>query len=212
MYEDETRFLEQNICNLGYARYDSSNELGIPDMLPCHIDNLKDIPIQGFNFALTDKNPAGKGVHFFIHDYQFERIWQRPIRYTEVLSKFAFCLSPGFSVYGDMPKILKVYNTYRNRWCGRLWQDFGINVIPTVVWTYEEDLEYCLLGVPKHSTIAISTMGWGRWDGYKELYKAWDNILDKLEPETILLYGKDLSANLSGNIIYKKYITSKVAI
>ena len=103
MYEEETRFLEQNICNLGYAQYESSNEWGIPDLLPCHIDNLKDIPIQGFNFALTDKHPEGKGVHFFIHDYQFERIWQRPVRYTEFLKKFSFCLTPTFSTYLDMP-------------------------------------------------------------------------------------------------------------
>ena len=212
MYEEETRFAEQNICNLAYGKYDSNNEYNIPDMLECHIDNLKDIPIQGFNFALTDKHPEGKGVHFFIHDYQFERIWQRPIRYAEVLKKFEFCLTPTFSLYGDMPKALKIYNVYRNRWCGRFWQDFGIRAIPALVWTYQEDLDYCLLGIPKHSTIAISTMGWGRWDGYKELYRAWDRIIDTLEPETILLYGKDLSANLPGNIVYKQYITSKVAL
>ncbi len=45
MYEDETRFLEQNICNLGYAQYDSDNKWGIPTMLSVSIDNLKDIPL-----------------------------------------------------------------------------------------------------------------------------------------------------------------------
>ena len=48
--------------------------------------------------------------------------------------------------------------------------------------------------------------------GYKGLYSVWDRMLELTEPDTILLYGKDLSANLSGNIVYKKYITSRVAI
>ena len=212
MYEEETRFLEQNICNLGYAQYESSNEWGIPDLLPCHIDNLKDIPIQGFNFALTDKHPEGKGVHFFIHDYQFERIWQRPIRYTDFLRKFSFCLTPTFSTYLDMPYALNVYNVYRNRWCGRFWQDFGIQVIPAITFGSFENIDVYCAGIPKHSTIAISTMGEGRWAGYKGLYSIWDRVLELTEPDVILLYGKDLSANLSGNIVYKKYITSRVAI
>ena len=213
MYEDETRFLEQNICNLGYAQYDSDNRWGIPTMLPVGIDNLKDIPLQGFNFALTDKSPAGKGVHFFIHDYQFERIWQRPIRYSEVLKKFSFCLTPTFSTYIDMPYALQVYNIYRNRWCGRFWQEMGLKVIPAITFgSFEKDLDMYCAGIPKHSTIAISTMGEGRWANYKGLYSIWDKILELLEPDTILLYGKDLSANLAGNIVYKRYVTSKVAL
>lgn len=212
MYEDETRFLEQNICNLAYGQYESSNEWGIPDMLPCHIDNLKDIPLQGFNFALTDKNPASKGVHFFLHDYQFERVWQRPQRYADFLRKFEFCLSPDFSPYIDMPFALKLYNVYRNRWCGRFWQEQGIKVIPTFTVGDINDITMYCAGIPKHSTIAVSTMGEGRWAGYKGLYSIWDKMLDILEPEVILLYGKDLSSKLKGNIIHKRYVTQKIAL
>ena len=111
-----------------------------------------------------------------------------------------------------MPKALKIYNIYRNRWCGRFWQDNGVNVIPTVTWSDEDSLEYCLDGIPKHSTIAISTMGEGRWGKWKSLKSYWNYVIDTLEPKTILLYGKDLSNDLSGNIIHKKLISSKVAI
>ena len=57
-----TRFLEQNILNLAYAQFDSDNEYGIPNMLPTQVNNLKDIPLQGFNFALKTKNPESIGV------------------------------------------------------------------------------------------------------------------------------------------------------
>lgn len=210
-----TRFMEQNIENLAYADYGpQKNEYDIPEMLPVKIHDLDDIPLQGFNFAMKTKHPERIGCHFFLHDYVFERVWNYPDRYVDVLKKFAFVLSPDFSPYADMPKALKIYNVYRNRWCGRYWQDNGISVIPTVTWSDDASLEYCLCGVPKHSTIAISTMGEGRWAEWKSLRKNWDYVMETLQPETVLLYGKDLTNeyDLKGNIIFKKLISSKVAV
>lgn len=210
--KQQTRILEQNIHNLVYGRFEITNEYGFPNMYPVHVDNLKDIPLQGFNYALKEKQPENIGVHFFLHDYQFERVWKYPDRYTECLSKFAFVLSPDFSPYADTPKALKVFNVYRKMWCGRYWQEHGIKVIPTITWGNDEDLEWCLEGVPKHSTIAISTMGEGRWANFKALKSNWHRILNRLEPEIILLYGKDLSNELEGNILFKRLINSKVAV
>ena len=210
--KSQTRILEQNIHNLVYARFDGCGEYDLPNMYPVHIDNLQDIPLQGFNYALKEQHPENIGVHFFLHDYQFERVWKYPDRYTECLSKFAFVLSPDFSPYADIPKSLKIFNIYRKMWCGRYWQEHGMKVIPTITWGNDEDLEWCLDGVPKHSAIAISTMGEGRWGNFKALKANWQRILNKLEPETILLYGKDLSNELEGKIVFKKLINSKVAI
>lgn len=210
--KNQTRILEQNIHNLVYGMFEGVGEYDFPEMYPIQIDNLKDIPLQGFNYALKETHPENIGVHFFLHDYQFERVWKYPDRYTECLSKFAFVLSPDFSPYADIPKALKIFNVYRKMWCGRYWQEHGMKVIPTITWGNDEDLEWCLEGVPKHSTIAVSTMGEGRWANFKALKDNWDYLLWKLKPETILLYGKDLSSELSGNIIFKKLINSKVAV
>lgn len=208
----QTRILEQNIHNLVYAQFDGVGEYDIPEMYPVHIDNLVDIPLQGFNYALNEKHPENIGVHFFLHDYQFERVWRYPDRYVECLKKFKFVLSPDFSPYADIPEALKIFNVYRKMWCGRYWQEHGMTVIPTVTWGNDEDLEWCLDGIPKHSTIAISTMGEGRWAKFKALKYNWKYIIDTLEPETILLYGKDISDELTGNIVFKKLINSKVAV
>lgn len=212
--KNSTRFLEQNICNLAYAQFEGDGDYDIPMLLPTHIDNLADIPLQGFNYALKEKNPQNIGVHFFLHDYQFERVWNYPDRYTEVLSKFAFVLSPDFSPYSDMPRALKIYNVYRNRWCAKYWQECGIKVIPTITWSDADSLRYCLDGVPKHSTIAISTMGEGRWANWVSLRTHWQYVIDTLEPDTILLYGKDIidQYSLTGNIVHKRLINSKVAV
>ncbi|WP_288894874.1 DUF4417 domain-containing protein [uncultured Megasphaera sp.] len=39
------------------------------------------------------------GVHFFLDDYQFERIWNRPTVYVKQLSKFAL-VALHYSQYG----------------------------------------------------------------------------------------------------------------
>jgi len=210
--KNSTRFLEQNIHNLAYAQYEGEGDFDIPVMKPVHIDNLEDIPLQGFNFALKEKHPENIGVHFFLHDYQFERVWKYPDRYLDVLKKFAFVLSPDFSPYADSPRAVQIYNLYRNRWCGRYWQEYGINVIPTFTVGDASMFSTFCCGIPKHSTIAVSTMGEGRWGQYKWLRTWWDAILNALEPETVLLYGKDLTDELKGNIVFKKLISSKVAI
>lgn len=208
-----TRFLEQNVCNLAYAQFEGIGKFDIPRIYPTHIDNLKDIPLQGFNFALKEKHPENIGVHFFLHDYQFERVWNYPDRYIDVLKKFAFVLSPDFSVYYDTPKIIQLYNLYRNRWCCRYWQEHGIKVIPTLsIGSLDLFTEFCR-GIPKYSVIAISTLGDGRWGNYANLRETWNKIQKKLNPETILLYGKDLSNELSGdNIVFKQLVNSKVAV
>lgn len=204
--KERTRFREQNICNLAYGEYWSGNDYGIPEMLPERIEGIESTPLKSFNYAKGLKD-SGVGIHFFLHDYQFERVWNRPEQYVELLKKFQFVLSPDFSPYNDMPRALQVYNVYRNRWCGRYWQENGIKVIPTVTWSSDDTLDFCLCGVPKHSTIAVSTMGEGRWAKFSSLKRNWNKMLEVLEPKQILLYGKDLSKELKGNIVHKK-ITS----
>jgi len=210
--KNQTRILEQNILNLSYAQFEGVGEYDLPAMYPVRVDNLKDIPLQGFNFALKEKHPEKVGVHFFLHDYQFERVWNYPDRYIEVLKKFAYVLSPDFSPYADMPKALQIYNVYRNRWCGRYWQEHGIKVIPTFTMGNTDLFKVFCTGIPKHSTIAISTMGEGRWGNFDGIRAWWNTIMFELQPETILLYGKDLSKELSGNIVFKQMISSKVAM
>ena len=207
------RFREQNIHNSAYAIFDGTGNYDIPNLLPnddIDEEDLRLTPFQGFNFAIKEQHPENIGVHFFLHDYQFERIWNYPDRYLDVLARFPYVLSPDFSPYGNLPKATRIFNIYRKNWCARYWQEYGINVIPTITWGDESDFEFCFDGIPKHSTIAISTMGEGRWGKYRLLKYGWQYMLDAIEPNLILLYGKDLRSELSGNIIYKPMMSRKV--
>ena len=76
---------------------------GIPEIKPetdIRIDKLEWIPV---NYALTAKDKATKGVHFYKDDYQFERFWNNPDKYIPLLQQFGAVCSPDFSLYSDMP-------------------------------------------------------------------------------------------------------------
>lgn len=69
---------------------------GIPEIKPetdIRIDKLEWIPV---NYALTAKDKATKGVHFYKDDYQFERFWNNPDKYIPLLQQFGAVCSPGF--------------------------------------------------------------------------------------------------------------------
>lgn len=166
--------------------------------------------LTGFNYVLTNhKNhktvPPGEAVHFFLDDYQFERIWQKPEAYINMLKKYDYVLTPDFSLYSDMPAPMQAWNTYRSRAIGAYWQHEGLNVIPTASWSTPESYTYCFNGLPEHSTIAISTIGCINNLHAQTIWHDGANALIKAKhPTTLIIYGNYLEHNYPNNtsVIY----------
>lgn len=147
-----------------------------------------------FNFAKSHVN-SDKTIHFFVDDYQFERLWARPEVYVPLLSKFEAVLTPDFSLYVDMPAVLKVYNVYRSRLLGQFWQQNGIKVVPTVSWAEEDSFDYCFDGLPSNGTLAVSTVGIGRnADARKAYQMGLDEMIKRLSPQHLIVYGPSIGA------------------
>ena len=146
----------------------------------------------GFNYAKTS-NESNAGIHFFIDDYQFERVWNYPEKYLDVLRKFSCVLSPDFSLYMDMPIPIKIWNVYRSRQIGAYWQSNGIRVIPTISWAEQATFEFCFRGIPKGSIVSISTIGVKRDpDALQVWHDGVDEMIKQIEPSTILVYGGEI--------------------
>lgn len=143
-----------------------------------------------FTEAVRSKD-YGSGVHFYIDDYRFERVWREPERYIRALERFDCVLTPDFSTYTDMPRPVQLWNVYRNRALGNLMMRHGIEVIPSLSWGGAESFDFCFGGLPKHSTVAVSTVGCSKrreaMDGFK---LGMDEAIRRLEPDTVLVYGK----------------------
>ena len=176
-----------NAYNLSeYDEYNTAGYYQMPVLDPC---NYIPDDIIGFNYALTSKN-KDCGIHFYIDDYQFERIWAQPQLYLEKLSEYQCIFTPDFSLYTDMPIAMKIWNIYRSRLIGQIAQRMGILVIPTVSWCEEATFDFCFDGLPENATLSISTIGVKREDTAFGLWKAGvDEMIRRLKPKTLLIYG-----------------------
>ena len=150
-----------------------------------------------------------KGVHFFIDDYQFIRIWNNPDAYVKKLMEYGAVIAPDFSPYGDMPLATQIFNHYRKHWVAKYLQERGVNIIPCIrASTDERSLEFYLEGEPKGGVVAISSM----WTNSKELKdyfkREYNHMYEALKPSKILIYGNEIE-DLKGNIEYIETFTSK---
>lgn len=152
-------------------------------------DNFIPVDLIGFNFARSSKD-KNCGIHFYIDDYQFERIWNYPEKYIDVLWEYDCILSPDFSLYLDMPMPMKIWNIYRSRQIGAYYQSQGIRVIPTISWAEKETFEFCFQGIPKGSIVSVSTIGVKEKKTALEIWhEGMTEMINRIEPSAIIVYG-----------------------
>lgn len=163
---------------------------GFPQLSPCLLD-IDSVNMVGFNYALTEKHPEDKICHFFMDDYQFERVWKYPDRYIGVFKRFKAIVAPDFSTYTNFPKVVQQFNHYRNLWLARYYQMNNIKVIPNISFSDESSFDWVFHGQPKHSFCCLSTVGCFQQLDVRALYlKGVEQAINALEPTSLLIYGK----------------------
>lgn len=156
------------------------------------LEQIKEIPtnVIPFNYAKTCTMPYFYYVHFFIDDYQFERLWNYPERYIELLSKFKGIIAPDFSTYANMPKAQQIFQVYKSRLISAYCQSLGMNVIPTVSWSDYDSLQWTLEGLPTNSVIAISTNGCINKQTKETFIQCYKNVIEILKPIKVIIIGR----------------------
>ena len=150
--------------------------------------NPKNIEYVPFNYALQC-NHMDKGIHFYIQDYLFDRVWNNPRRYTELLKKYSVVIGPDFSLYWDTPEPIQMWSFYKKQWLERYWQIHGVNVIPNITWSDEDSFKWCFEGVPKDSVISISANGCMKNPMSRAMFwKGYIKAQEVLKPRLILLH------------------------
>ena len=193
--------------NLEKGVFDSIGQYDIPiiraePFIPCEF-----IPFS--NAKSYTKKTNTTGIHFFIDDYKFERVWNNFCRYTEILSSYQAVMTPDFSLYTDFPKALQIYNHYRKHFIGAYMQQMGVRVYPTISWSDKESLLWCFDGEPEHGTVCISSVGSQNNTYAKTLFKyGYDAMIERLQPETIIFYGT-IPNDCKGNIVRVKAFQEK---
>ena len=201
--DDRDPSLQHNVFeNQDRMQFPIVGYYGIPEMKPT--DTVGDKFLRFMDWKEVD-DPAEYIAHFYYDDYKFISAWREPDKYIDRLRQFKAVISPDFSVYTDFPRALQILACYRRQWCGAFWQEYGIDVIPDVVWGDEDSFDYCFDGIPVGGTVAVSSVGvkrdksWNNAEG-DMFKKGYDEMLKRLEPTTVLFYG-DMIDGLEGNII-----------
>ena len=155
-----------------------------------------------FNYMLSSE-AYDKGIHFYIDDYQFERLWNNPHEYMGKLARFDCALTPDFSMYTEMPLAMQIWNVYRSRLIGQIMQSYGITVIPTLQWCREESFEFCFDGIEQGGTVSVSTIGVKQDPEATKLWIAgMDEALRRLKPKCVVVYGGDIGYEFPCEVVY----------
>ena len=206
----DTQNKVEGILNLNKATFNGVGKYDIPQLEPTYEYEIGEIKEWiGFNYVLSDKEPEGKAVHFFLDDYQFQRLWNNPEKYIEKLKRYEVVLTPDFSPYGDMPMATQIFNHYRKHWVGALLQQHGVKVVPTIRASRDErSFEWYLDGEPKGGVVCISSMWTADEEAKKYFMKEFNTMVETLKPEKIYVYGNEVEG-LKGNIEYIQPFTRK---
>lgn len=129
-------------------------------------------------------------VIFYEHDNVFEKFWRNPEKYLEILKKYKGVVTPDFSIYGDMPLTVQIYNTYRQRLLGHWLKENGIKVIPNVRWCKEDSYEFCWDGLAEDDIVFIGSHGCLKNSEDKKTFiSGLYEMVRILHPRIICVYG-----------------------
>ena len=201
-YYGDERERTNNAYNMGYqGEIDFTSDFW--QMPIIHKCNTVPSDLIGFNYAKTSENKK-TGIHCYVDDYQFERLWNDPEAYIDVLKQYECFLSPDFSLYMDMTMPTKIWNIYRSRFIGAFYQSRGITVIPTVSWAEPETFDFCFKGLEKGGVVSVSTIGVKENKDALEVWRSgMAKMIETLKPRTILVYGGKLDYDYGDiNVIY----------
>ena len=187
---------ERNYKDVFHAKLVEGAEFSGPEEIPkIHTSRLLPVELIPFDHAkaILKEEPAPNAhqwIHFYIDDYRFERLWNQPERYWDLLRSFEGAISPDFSLYRDMPLVLQKMSVYKSRALAYWMQSNGIELIPNVRWGDERSYPFCFDGIEKSSTVAVGSHGTVQKRIDRNYFaRGLSAMIEALSPRTILVYG-----------------------
>lgn len=185
-----------------FSKFDREN--GIPVIRK---NNPKLINIeQGkfLNFSNLKKVNENSIVLTFIDDKKLNRLWNNPLNYVSKFRKCMAVISPDFTIQKKMDPPLVTANIYKNRWLGCTYQQYGVNVIPSISWADKETYDICFSGFESNSIVAVSTIGCRGESERKVFLDGYNELLKRKSPSLVICYGGVISG-MTGKILPVEY-------
>jgi hypothetical protein len=152
----------------------------------------------------TEKAIEG-ALAFFLDDARLEPLWKAPARYAK---QFAQCgikavVEVDFSLWVDSQLAEQQHNVFRTRTVSRVFQAYGLNVIPNLNWSNERSFPFCFAGIPVGAPVCMTecrTPG-GTDDDRRAFLVGLEQGVKQVQPRHIIVYGGQEHAYwLQGNL------------
>lgn len=181
-------------CNLDKAFYDLDNNYGFPTV-ERFTDEIDVKHWIAFNLTKHYKMNVYRkevGIHFFIDDYQFECLWGNPNKYIDNFKKLGMLTMPDYSMFIDFPNAINIYNKYRNHWLAKFYQERGIKVLPTLLWSDEESLNWAFDGYEKGGIYCLPRIGVANVEEWNDNFRKGLFEAERvLEPKKLIIFQKN---------------------
>ncbi|MCF0124302.1 MAG: DUF4417 domain-containing protein [Clostridia bacterium] len=185
-----------------FARFDREN--GMPVIRKCNIDLSVLEEAKVLNFSNLAKHKKDSIVVMFHHDKKINCLWNNPLKYVNKFKDCLAVLTPDYTIQRTMDEEMIRMNTYRNRWLGCTWQQFGVKIIPTISWADENTYDICFSGIEYGSIVAISTLGCLKNGEQQVFLKGYRELIKRKNPSLILVFGTIIKG-MKGTILPLSY-------
>lgn len=166
-------------------------------------DGLYITGIQNIN--KKDKFSKQKIVHCFKENSVLAPFYLHPLRNIEKLSRYYAVMTPDFSLHSQMDYANMYHAIYMNRYCGALWQSYGMLVINTIQWAETDLYDLYLSGSEKGSIFAISSLGIKNQKSKAIFIKGFNELVKRKSPSLIICIGSRIEEIKHNNLIYIPY-------
>lgn len=177
----------------------------MPQMQPCYV-----VPENLFPYDERNKYRGEGAIHFYCEDAEFESVWLRANQSPHmpaVVYRAGVAIAPDFSLYHDLPTPTQIWNSYRSKLLGALWQQLGIEVIPNASWSNEASFEWAFDGMPVGGSVAIATSNIHIPEEREMFMAGFEELIRRCQPDTVLVYGAGFRGQLEAIANVRRYQT-----
>ena len=185
------------------------------------VGNFDDISVIDYIALYSDTSEYNKTENTCVAFYQYDHVFdgihglynsiiykdeERLDKFRERFKGVKYIVAPDYSLFGDFPNALQIFNIYKSRVC-MCWliANTKAKILPNVRWTFPFTFEYCFDGIMKGSNIAIGVLGQIRDKENRKMFlDGFKVAIDRIEPKCILVYGFVTESNFGELFGYAK--------
>ena len=142
-------------------------------------------------------------VDHYVDDEKFVYAWNNLDSRISLYKQFEGVIGFDHSLDCSFQLGQNIWNCTKNRNADYYLQQHGIDVIPSVSWCDKSSFEWCLYGLPKYSSLAVSSNGCLSNDDSLEMFLYGINVIqNRLEPSHLIVCGRAMDELSSYSNIY----------